>query len=101
MKCRKHSDETVANMVALRSKGHSIREVRALAKVRGLGAVHTYVKDVPLPFGPLKRGPRKKIAFNVCKTLQDQGLGVRAIARKIGCAPSAVSRTLKTGKAAA
>lgn len=98
---RRLPDETIDTIRALRAKGHSISEIQALAKVKGRGAVHERVKGIQLPFGPLKRGPQKKIAFNVCKELRDQGLGVRAIARRLGCAPSAVSRTLKTGKAAA
>jgi len=97
---RRLPDEKIATAKALRAAGHSISEVVALAKV-SRGRAHEYTKGIQLPFGPLKRGPKKKIAFNVCKELADQGLGVRAIARRLGCAPSAVSRTLKTGKAAA
>ncbi len=31
------------------------------------------------------------------KTLRNQGLGIRAIARRIGCAPSTVTNELKRG----
>lgn len=93
-------DEKVALACALRAKGHSISEVVALAKV-SRGCAHKHTKGIKLPFGPLKRGAKKKIAFNVCKALQDQGLNYRQIAARLGCAHSAVFRTLKTGKAAA
>jgi len=95
------SDETIANIKALRAKGHSISEVSALTKVKGRGSIHRHTQGIRLPFGPLKRGPRKKIAFNVCKALKDQGLTYRAIAARLGCAVSNVHRTLKTGKASA
>jgi len=98
---RRLPDETITAIKALRAKGHSISEIQALAKVKGRGAVHECIKGIQLPFGPLKRGPRKRIAFNVCKALQDQGLNYRQIAARLGCAHSAVYRTLKTGKAAA
>jgi transposase len=95
------SDKTIASIKALRAKGHSISEVAALTKVKGRGTIHRHTQGVQLPFGPLKRGPQKKIAFNVCKALRDQGLSLRAIAKRLGCAHSAVDRTLKAGKAAA
>lgn len=94
-------DEKIATARALRAKGHSIREVGALAGIAGLGSIHAYVKGIQPPFGPLKPGRKKKIAFNVCKALQDQGLNYRQIAQLIGCAHSAVYNTLKTGKSAA
>ena len=98
---RRLPDETIANIKALRAKGHSISEVSALTKVKGRGAIHRYTQGIQLPFGPLKRGPKKKIAFNVCKALKDQGLTYRAIAARLGCAVSNVHRTLKTRKSAA
>lgn len=98
---RRLPDETVANIKALRAKGHSISEVGALTKVKGSGSIHSYTKGIQLPFGPLKPGPRKKIAFNACKALREQGCTYRAIAAALGCAVSAVHRTLKTGKSAA
>jgi transposase len=93
-------DEKIAAIKALRAKGHSIREVSQLAKA-GVGTVHSYSGSIKLPFGPLKRGPKRKVAYNVCKALQDQGLNYRQIAARLGCAHSAVFRTLKTGKSAA
>lgn len=98
---RRLPDETIANIKALRAKGHSISEVSALTKVKGRGTIHRHTQGIQLPFGPLKRGPKPKVAFNVCKALRDQGLSLRAIAKRLGCAHSAVYRTLKTGKAAA
>lgn len=98
---RRISDEKVAAVKALRAKGHSIREVRALTRVRGLGTIHRHVQGIQLPFGPLKRGQKKRIAFNVCKALFDQGLTYREIGKRLGCAHSAVYRTLKTGRSAA
>ncbi|MBA1157790.1 hypothetical protein [Microvirga mediterraneensis] len=95
------SDDKIAAIKALRAKGHSISEVAALTKVRGRGTIHRHTQGIQLPFGPLKRGPRKKIAFNVCKALKDQGLTYRAIAARLGCAVSNVHRTLKTGRSAA
>jgi hypothetical protein len=94
-------DHTIATIKALRAKGHSISEVCALAKVKGRGTVHRHTQGIQLPFGPLKRGSKKKIAFNVCKALKDQGLNYRQIAQRLGCAHSAVYRTLKTGESAA
>ncbi|MFC4172664.1 helix-turn-helix domain-containing protein [Microvirga sp. GCM10011540] len=93
--------EKMAAAKALRAKGHSIREVCALSGIAGIGTVHRDTKGIRLPFGPLKRGPKRKIPFNVCKALQEQGLNYRQIAARLGCAHSAVYRTLKTGKAAA
>lgn len=98
---RRLPDETIANIKALRAKGHSISEVSALTKVKGRGTIHRHTQGIQLPFGPLKRGPKPKVAFNVCKALRDQGLSLRAIAKRLGCAHSAVDRTLKTGKSAA
>ena len=98
---RRLPDETIATIKALRAKGHSISEVSALTKVKGRGSIHRHTKGIQLPFGPLKRGPKKKIAFNVCKALKDQGLTYRAIAARLGCGVGSVHRTLKTGKAAA
>jgi len=95
------SAETIANIKALRAKGHSIREVKALVRSSSVGTIHRHTKGEQLPFGPLKTGPKPKVAFNVCKALRDQGLSLRAIAKRLGCAHSAVDRTLKTGKAAA
>jgi DNA invertase Pin-like site-specific DNA recombinase len=92
--------EKIATARALRAKGHSISEVQALARI-SRGRAHELTKGIQLPFGPLKRGPKPKVAFNVCKALRDQGLSLRAIAKRLGCAHSAVDRTLKTGKAAA
>jgi len=97
---RRLPDEKIAAAKALRAKGHSISEVVALTKV-SRGRAHALTKGIRLPFGPLKRGPKKKIAFNVCKALHEQGLNYRQIAARLGCAHSAVYRTLKTGKAAA
>jgi DNA invertase Pin-like site-specific DNA recombinase len=94
-------DHTIATIKALRAKGHSISEVCALAKVKGRGTVHRHTQGIQLPFGPLKRGSKKKIAFNTCKALREQGYTYRGIAAALGCAVSAVHRTLKTGKAAA
>lgn len=98
---RRLPDETIANIKALRAKGHSISEVSALTKVKGRGTIHRHTQGIRLPFGPLKRGPKPKVAFNVCKALRDQGLSLRAIAKRLGCAHSAVDRTLKTRKSAA
>lgn len=92
---------TIATIKALRAKGHSISEVSALTKVKGRGSIHSYAKGIQLPFGPLKRGPRKKIAFSTCKALREQGHSYRSIAAALGCAVSAVHRTLKTGKSEA
>jgi DNA invertase Pin-like site-specific DNA recombinase len=92
--------EKIAAARALRAKGHSISEVQALARI-SRGRAHELTKGIRLPFGPLKRGRKKQIAFNVCKALQDQGLTYRQIAQRLGCAHSAVFRTLKTGKATA
>ena len=100
MGSRRIPDEKIATARALRAKGHSISEIVALAKISRC-MTHQYTKGIPLPFGPLKRGSKRKIAFNVCKALRDQGLSLRAIAKRLGCAHSAVDRTLKTGKAAA
>jgi DNA invertase Pin-like site-specific DNA recombinase len=94
-------DETVATIRALRAKGHSITEVSALTKVKGRGTVHKHIAGIQLPFGPLKRGPKRKVAFNVCKALLDQGLSIRAIAKRVGCGSTTVHRTLKTGRSAA
>jgi len=98
---RRLPDEKIATIKALRAKGHSISEVSSLTKVKGRGAIHRYTQGIQLPFGPLKRGPRKKVAFNTCKALREQGYSYRAIAAALGCAVSAVHNTLKTGKAAA
>lgn len=95
------SDDKIAAIKTLRAKGHSISEVSALTKVRGRGTIHRHVQGIQLPFGPLKRGGKKKIAFNVCKALFDQGLTYREIGKRLGCAHSAVYRTLKTGRSAA
>jgi len=94
-------DEKIAAVKALRAKGHSIREVGALTGVKGMQTLHELTAGIRLPFGPLKRGPKRKIAFNTCKALRDQGHSYRAIASALGCAVSAVHRTLKTGKQAA
>lgn len=94
-------DEKIAAVKALRAKGHSLREVGALSGVKGMQTLHVLTAGISLPFGPLKRGPKKKIAFNVCKALHDQGHSIRAIAKQLGCGSTAVHRTLKTGKAAA
>lgn len=98
---RRLPGETIAKIKTLRAKGHSISEVSALTKVKGRGSIHKHTVGIKLPFGPLKRGPKPKIAFNVCKALKDQGLSIRAIAKQLGCGSTAVHRTLKTGKAAA
>jgi len=95
------SDDKIAAIKALRAKGHSISEVSALTKVKGRGSIHRHSQGIQLPFGPLKRGPRKKIAFNTCRALREQGYTYRAIAAALGCAVSAVHNTLKTGKSAA
>jgi transposase len=97
---RRLPDEKITAIKALRAKGHSIREVSQLAKA-GVGTVHSYSEGIDPPFGPLKRGPKRKVAYNVCKALQDQGLNYRQIAARLGCAHSAVFRTLKTGRSAA
>ena len=97
---RRIPDEKIAVARALRAKGHSISEVQALARI-SRGRAHEFTKGIQLPFGPLKRGPKKQIAFNVCKALKDQGLTYRAIAARLGCGVGSVHRTLKTGKSAA
>lgn len=89
-----------ADIRALRAKGHSISEI---SEKTGLyrSTVHRHCRDVKPAFGPRKSGPKRKIAFNVCKALHSQGLTYREIGKRLGCAHSAVYRTLKTGKAAA
>jgi DNA invertase Pin-like site-specific DNA recombinase len=94
-------DEKIAAARRLRAKGHSIREVGALAGIKGIGSIHTYTKGIQLPFGPLKRGPKPRVAFNACRELKAQGLSIRAIAKRIGCGPTAVHRTFKTGRSGA
>lgn len=98
---RRLPDDKIAAIKALRAKGHSISEVAALTEVRGRGTIHRHTQGIQLPFGPLKRGPRKRIAYNACRALKDQGYTYRAIAAALGCAVSAVHRTLNSGRSIA
>ncbi|WP_201829628.1 hypothetical protein [Microvirga zambiensis] len=86
--------ETIAEIKALRAKGHSISEIQALAKVRGRGTVSRHIQGIKLPNGPLKSGKRWLVARNVCRDLKNQGLSIRAIAARLGCGATAVHRAI-------
>lgn len=101
MKGFKLPDQTVADIKALRAKGHSISEIQALTKVRGRGSIHRYTKGIQLPFGPLKRGSKRKVAANICRRLKADGLTYRVIAARMGCGLSTVHRILNTSRGAA
>lgn len=96
---RRLPDEKIAQIRGLRRMGHSISDICTIARV-GRGVAHKYAEGIVLPFGPLKSGPKRKIALNIIRGLRAQGLSVRAIAKRIGCGSTTVFRALKTGKAA-
>lgn len=97
---RQISPEMVAAIKALRAKGHSITEICQMTGVSRCG-VHGHAKDVRLPNGPLKSGPRRKIPVLAVYRFQDLGLGYRDIAARLGCGVGSVHRILKTRKLAA
>lgn len=94
-------NETIADIKALRAKGHSISEIQALTKVRGRGTVSRHVQGIALPFGPLKRGSKRRVAANACRRLKADGLTYRAIATRLGCGLATVHRILNTSRGAA
>lgn len=96
---RRLPDETIANIRALRRKGLSLGEIRAETGL-SRGCIHRHCSDIVLPFGPLKRGPKRRIAVKVVRQLRDSGLSYRTIAKRVGCAVSAVHRTLNQASAA-
>lgn len=85
----------VAEIRALRAKGHSISEI-CEAVGRGRATVHAHCRDVPMPFGPRKSGPKRKVASVICYRLREQGLSYRAIAARMGVAVSAVHRAVNS-----
>lgn len=87
------SPEAVATMKAMRAKGHSISEICA-AVGHGRNCVHTHTKDIPMPYGPLRSGPKRKLPTAIARKMRAEGATYRQIAARFGCSATTVHAAL-------
>jgi hypothetical protein len=95
----RYSSEEIEKMRALRSKGHTLREIADLIGRPLSGKIHRHVRDIPPPNRKWRRGPRRD-ASKVARIirLRNAGFSIRAICERVGCSVGKVHKTLHSVK---